>query len=165
MPRLQEPARLARRPHWGRYPIPWVVYVGPDGTPDFRVHREDRRRRCAAERRCQLCGGRFGTEPVTFIGFSHSLNGGRFGEPPLHRDCLDYALEVCPWLAGKPYSDRPGDPGTHFVTQHEDPLMVIYTCNGFKAIPDPGGEAELIYEADWATRPVEYYRRPSRAVS
>lgn len=162
---MEEPEALRARPHWGRYPIPWVTYVRPDGTPDFRVHVEGRRRLVAEKRLCQLCGTRMGEE-VTFIGFPHSLNGLRFGEPPAHRECLEYALSVCPWLSGRPYSDRPGDPGTHFVTRPEQPTqMVIYTCRLFVAVPDPSEETELVFLAGDADRRVEWFRRGLEGVT
>lgn len=156
---LEEPAALRDRPHVGGLPIPWVTYVSPDGRPDFRVHVEDRRRRVAEERRCQLCGTEMEGE-VTFIGFQWSLSGMRFGEPPAHRACLDYALAVCPWLGGRGYSERGHAPETRFVTHPEEPgVMVLYTCKTFEVIPDPSGETELVYLAGWATRTPEWIRR------
>lgn len=156
---MDEPQALQARPHWGRYPIPWITYIDGQGKPDFRVHMEDRRQEVADKRLCQLCGQPMGEE-VQFIGFIHSLNGMRFGEPPSHEECLSWARENCPWLSGRPYNDRPGEPGTHFVTRPEQPReMVIYTCREFRAIPDPSGETRIVYQAGAATRPVEYHRR------
>jgi hypothetical protein len=112
-----------------------VTYIGPDGKPDFRVHVEVRRRLVAIERRCQLCGERFGDgEEITFVGFEASLNGLIFGEPPMHRSCFDYARTVCPWLGGDPVSGRPHDPEVSVAVRPYDPAtMMVYTTRSFVA--------------------------------
>lgn len=99
-----EPERLRERPHWGRFPIPFVTLVNELGRPDFRVHDDDKRFECALNRLCQLCGKPLILEATVFV----TLNPTRltFGEPPMHESCFEYAWEVCPWLAGAGWSGR-----------------------------------------------------------
>jgi hypothetical protein len=115
-----EPAGLIARPHYGRFPIPYVTAV-VDGVPDFRSHDHTRRRECAEERLCQLCGlglgsGPYVKDPTVFVGFAWALNTRRFGEPPMHESCMEFAWRACPWLAagsawrvlaGGEFADRP----------------------------------------------------------
>lgn len=117
MPELAvaEPERLVRRPHRGRLPVPFVS-AWADGVPDFKTHDHHRRRLCAHHDLCQLCGNPL--DPVkVFIGFPWALNRLRFGEPPMHEDCMEFAWAACPWLAtahswrqlaeGTTFADRP----------------------------------------------------------
>lgn len=165
-----EPDALRRRPHRGKLPIPWITYVAEDGRPDFRVHVESKRRRVEEDHLCQLCGERMGEE-VVFVGLSAAMaawgeTGPAFGEPPMHRECLDYALEVCPWLSGRDYADREYPGGTKVGARPGDARdLIIYTCEDFSTRPDPSGQTDLVYVPGWAVKPVEWYRRPEEVLS
>lgn len=129
------------------------------------MHIEERRYSVARERLCQLCGLPLGEE-VVFIGFPRALDTLLFGEPPMHRECLDYTLDICPWLGGRHYARRPGSPGTSFIVgAAESVYMVVYTCQEFEGVADPSGMTELVYRAGPHTKPWEWIRRPQLTVS
>lgn len=154
-----EPDSLKRRPHRGGLPIPWVTHVDENGVPDFRVHDNDKRRLIHPHRLCQLCGEPMG-EQVTFIGYPVSATTGVFGEPPQHRECLDFALEVCPWLTGREPSGRPF--GVEVSSGERPPSpeqLIIWTCFAFEVERDPAGLTELVYRAGPAET-IEWHRRP-----
>lgn len=141
-----EPAALRERPHHGGLPIPWITHVREDGTPDFRVHDTARRHQAAEEALCQLCGERLG-EYMVFVGREESAARRIFGEPPMHPECFDYARAVCPWLGGRPHSDRPGDDSTTFIERASDPrwLRVLVTTT-YSLTPDDRWYAGLPVE-------------------
>lgn len=101
---MPEPEQLRERPHWGRFPIPFVTAVDELGKPDFRAHDDRHRFECALNRLCQLCGQPLVLGPTVFV--TQQPRKFTFGEPPMHADCFEFAWEVCPWLAGGGWSDR-----------------------------------------------------------
>ncbi|KWU23393.1 hypothetical protein [Burkholderia cenocepacia] len=49
-------------------------------------------------RRCGLCGQQLGRK-LAFIGGDKCHDSRIFADLPMHRDCAEYALQVCPYLA------------------------------------------------------------------
>lgn len=90
------------------YPIPYTTYVDRDGVPDFRVLDAERRFDCYKERLCGVCGTVMGYW-IIFIGGPACEKSRCFLDPPMHPDCADFALSVCPHLinARARYSQRP----------------------------------------------------------
>lgn len=164
---MKEPEALAARPHRGKLPIPFVTYVDPDGKPDFRVHDNARRQECATKRLCQLCGTKMASH-VTFVGTKGSVERRTFGEPPGHRECLLFALEVCPWLAGSDYRSEwlEGSGFTRLTTPEiDDEPIALYTCGGFKIIADDEGSGSIKWVAKKAPATISWLSRsPDRPV-
>jgi hypothetical protein len=94
------PKRLKLRPHWRGLPIPYVAMIGGDGRPDFRVTDEVKRRSVMLNRCCQLCGQPLG-KYIFFTGGTEAAAANAYFEPAAHLDCLIYAMQVCPFIAGK----------------------------------------------------------------
>jgi hypothetical protein len=93
------------------YPIPWTVLRAPsDGTPNFAVNVEELRQRSITERLCPICGERL-YRGMWFVGGPGSAlhPRGAFIDPPMHRECAEYALKVCPYLAAPRYNGRVDD--------------------------------------------------------
>ena len=98
---IAEPARIARLDHDKRgYPIPWNVTRGTDGHPFFIINDDRKAFRALREGRCQICG--------EYLGRWRWLTGGPLSafdphgcyfDLPGHKDCIEYALQVCPYLA------------------------------------------------------------------
>lgn len=103
------PFRLARRPRDARgLVIPFVQFIKPDGTPDFRVLDSERATKALRRRLCGLCGDPMRRD-VWFIGGPKCVESGCFYDPPMHEECARHALRACPHLArskGK-YSPAP----------------------------------------------------------
>lgn len=101
------PPFLAERPRDKRgFPIPASATV-TDGFIAFDVIDEPNRQHLIKHELCGLCGkklfrGKF------FVGGPKSAfaQNGLYVDPPMHRDCAEYALKVCPYLALSTY--RPG---------------------------------------------------------
>ncbi len=92
------PSTLARRPRQGGLVVPFFVADPPKGKPfDFRVQDAHKRALCVHYGHCDICGEHvkgplwFIIDPLGYFNRSHSHAGS-------HRECLDYARAVCPFL-------------------------------------------------------------------
>jgi hypothetical protein len=93
-----QPPRLARRPQFHGLPVPATAYVSPENVPDFRVTDPRKWEHVAKKSLCGLCGEPRG-KVLWFIGGPKCVTYGLFYDPPMHLECLLYALQVCPFLA------------------------------------------------------------------
>lgn len=86
------------------YPVPFIVLRDREGQSHFAVNNNILVRRAIAERLCHICGQSL-EETVWFVGGPGSalLNGsvGVYQDGPLHEECMRYAMQVCPHLAGR----------------------------------------------------------------
>lgn len=89
------------------YPIPVMVQRDSQGKPHFTVNDENLRRQCIKEDLCSICGNKL-LRGRWFIGgpLSAFHPNGSYLDPPLHKECAHYALQVCPWLAVQRYNSR-----------------------------------------------------------
>jgi len=88
-------ANLPRDPERG-YPIPFfVAYV--NGQADFRIADDQKRVRCIKEGLCWICGDKLGRYLAFVIGPMCAINR-ISAEPPMHRDCAEFSVRVCPFL-------------------------------------------------------------------
>lgn len=93
------PANIARLDRTGRgLPIPWFVERPTSGKIDFRVMNPRNYLLAVKNRLCWICGRPLGRY-VAFVGGPLSVAQRLFGDPPSHRDCTEYALKVCPFMA------------------------------------------------------------------
>lgn len=92
------------------YPVPFVVLRDSDGKPHFTINDSGRRLRALLERRCHICGGRLG-RTMWFVGgpLSAFHPNGCYNDGPLHQECMEYAMQVCPYLALTKYMGRIDD--------------------------------------------------------
>ena len=96
---VEIPARLAQRPRDSRgYPIPYSVLIDSSGRPDFRVADAETWVRTVNLRICSLCAQPLGKH-LAFVGGPLTQVNRMFTDLPMHRDCAEYALKVCPFLA------------------------------------------------------------------
>lgn len=79
-------------------PIPWFVDRPANGKIDFRVMNPASYSLAIRSRLCWICGRILGRY-VAFTGGPLSIAQKIFSDPPSHRDCTEYALKVCPFMA------------------------------------------------------------------
>lgn len=92
------PLRLQRLPRDERgFAVPWFVHW-QDGVPDYRVIGAGKIDRAVAGNRCWICGDRLGRNLAFVIGPMCAVNRVS-AEPPSHRECALYAVQVCPFLS------------------------------------------------------------------
>lgn len=78
------------------YPVPYFVKI-INGEPDFRVLDLDRLYRCANLDLCQICGTKH-DKIVWFVAGPTFVMNQSSAEPPMHRECAEYALKTCPFM-------------------------------------------------------------------
>jgi hypothetical protein len=104
---LTVPERIARLPRDPRgYPIPWNVLREGD-TAFFTINDDRRAWEALRKGLCPICGERLGRY-LWFVGGPRSAfdPGGCYLDLPGHRDCMEFALMTCPYLAMPKYLGR-----------------------------------------------------------
>ena len=98
---IAEPERIARLEHDKRgYPIPWNVLRGDDGTPFFIINDDRKAYHALLRDLCPICGERLGRWKWFVGGLRSAFDpAGCYFDLPGHRECIEYALQVCPYLA------------------------------------------------------------------
>lgn len=123
---LPLPKWLRTRPRDSRgYPIPYIVMIDKSGQPQFTINDGVRVKACLTKKLCSLCGRRF-EDGYWFVGGSRCFmhEHGAFLDPPMHRECAEYALRVCPFLAAPKYSGRIDDLKLKPENQPDDMALV-----------------------------------------
>jgi hypothetical protein len=87
------------------YPVPYMVLWDNAGRPHFTVNDEEKRRHCLAKDLCAICGSKL-FRGRWFVGgpLSAFHEGGQYLDPPLHHECMQYAMQVCPFLAAPSFT-------------------------------------------------------------
>lgn len=80
------------------YPIPEFATLYTDGSSDFKLIDNDKWFRCIQRKRCAICGGKIGGL-FAFVGGPLSTKNRTYTDAPMHKDCAEYALRACPFLA------------------------------------------------------------------
>lgn len=112
------PARMSHLPLDRRgYPIPWIVMRDRHGVAHFTINDHAKVRQCAKFGLCGICGKALGTHvPKNPLKGAYFVGGpacfystrGAFLDPPMHRECAEYALRVCPYIANPSYGKSIG---------------------------------------------------------
>jgi len=117
----------------GGYLKPWFVKAD-----DFRVTDGDKAGLSVMKKACWICGNPFETSVFAMVGDATSAVVRIYREPPCHKECAEYAMQVCPFIlypnakrreAGLEYEDtldhsnegasivvKPDNPGEFFIT-------------------------------------------------
>jgi hypothetical protein len=156
------PPQIAALPRDPRgYPV--FHTIQPDhyvaGEPaDFRTLHVDRHVEAGQKRLCAICG-----RPLPywlwFLGGPMCLANRIFGDGPMHRDCMDYALQVCPYLThatmeygivkDPTFMDRvddaiTGDPNV--ITRRPERILLLRT-RGYTLVMQTGGKPAFRVDA------------------
>lgn len=86
-------------------PVPFIVLCVEGREPDFTINDTHLVMKCVEEGLCSICGDALGDD-VWFIGgpVSGFDPRGAYRDPPVHHECGQFALQVCPYLAMPSYS-------------------------------------------------------------
>lgn len=105
---VEIPTRMAQLPKDKRgYPIPANVMRDKDGAPHFTINDENVRQRQIEQDLCAICGTKlFRFRWLSGGPMSVFHPDGMFIDTPLHHECMQYAMQVCPYLAAPNYNKR-----------------------------------------------------------
>lgn len=98
------PPRIAALPRFRGLPVPWNVVIGRNGDPLFTVNDDEKRRRAIRQQLCPMCGERLG-KWKWFAGgpLSAYHQHGAYYDLPGHHECIQFALQICPYLVARHY--------------------------------------------------------------
>jgi hypothetical protein len=163
MKKIPIPRMLATRPvdHRG-YPIPFLQFIPEtfykDRRVDFRITDPYKKEFALRKQLCGLCGQPLAAK-VYFIGGPLSAESRVFSDPPMHRDCAQYAMKVCPYLvnpnykpAEGPVKSRDGTPTQADALQGQGrpPKMFLYKTNGYNLTQIKDGRTGKIHSGIYA---------------
>ena len=105
---IEVPDRMKHldRDHRG-YPIPYIVFRDDDGKPHFTINNEHKVLRCKHDEICAICGVKL-LRGRWFLGGPMSAfhPHGAYIDPPMHHECMRFAVQTCPYLISAKYTKR-----------------------------------------------------------
>lgn len=164
---LSLPRHLAGRPVFAGYKVPFFV-AEVDGEPDFRIADARKVDACLRHDLCWVCGTVLGRHKLFTVG-PMCLANRISSEPPMHRDCAEYSVQVCPHIshakarrreAKLPSNHR--EPPGHMVRENPGLVVIVETADWMPRRVDDGWLIDLgerLLNVDWWTEG----RRATRA--
>jgi len=93
------PIRLRSLPVQNGYPVPWFVAKIED-VYDFRFVEGKKIIPAVKKQLCWICGQKLGTYKAFALGPMCTINR-VISEPPSHRECTEWSMRICPFLANR----------------------------------------------------------------
>ena len=89
------------------FPIPFIVMRDPAGKPLFTVNDSRKVNEVVKTLSCAICGEPLGDDMWVAGGPMSAFHPhGAYIDTPIHHECGQYALQVCPYLAVSAYSGK-----------------------------------------------------------
>lgn len=153
------------------YPIPFIVLRDVNNEPHFAANDARKQLRCLFEKRCPICGSKL-DKLMWFAGGPRSAfsEHGVYIDTAMHHECMEYAMQVCPYLAIPKYLKSIGMSGitpentppgvTVFIdpttTPERPEVFVIAGTDSFSIKEAPGRMLYVIPRRPYLA--VEYWR-------
>jgi hypothetical protein len=141
------------------YPIPFFV-ASIDGKPDFRIADAAKVKLCREDKLCWICGQKLGRFMTFVIGPMCAVNL-ISAEPPMHRECAEFSLRVCPFLLnpnqkrnpkkieGQALDELPPMPG--IAIMRNPGVMLEWITTSYRLVLDHHGQLLFsLGEPTWA---------------
>lgn len=85
--------------------IPYNIFVDEEGQEHFVVNDHMKTEACLTLGLCSICGQKLEKDIWLTGGARNAFHpNGAYIDPPMHYDCVTYALRVCPFLASRNYN-------------------------------------------------------------
>lgn len=168
------PVELKFRPTFKGFIVPYIV-VTKDGTPYFKINDTNKVNHCINNDLCSICGGKMDEDKWMVGGPASSFaQGGYFVDIPVHKECGEYALKTCPYMAYTQYTAKGVDqekieklfPGTLFYNPTKDQnrlkYFVFFKIESYQAKRAQGLPYELLIIPQRPYLEIEYWRDGER---
>ena len=87
------------------YPIPYIVLVDNSGVSHFKVNDSIKIIDCIVNNKCSICGTILNTDKWLIGGPMSAFHpNGAYNDTPVHKECGEFALKTCPYLAYSKYN-------------------------------------------------------------
>jgi hypothetical protein len=138
---MEEPARIARLPHWKGLPVTFTTLVDDSGIPNFKATNDNV---WVAKRDglCAICGEKLDYWKAFMVTEDEAASQLIYDNPH-HEECLRFAFNICPWLfySKAKYSEAsdvkikgwisiPAHPDRQ-TTNERPKKLGIYICNRY----------------------------------
>jgi hypothetical protein len=92
-------------------PVPFVVLKDEAGKHHFKINDTAKTLQCIAGGLCAICGQKMRQDDRWMVGGIASAfdKNGIYIDHPVHKECAQYALQVCPYLASRNYDTTKTD--------------------------------------------------------
>jgi hypothetical protein len=137
------PKRLLPLPVERGYPVPWFV-AQVDGHYDFRCIDYRKMEPAIKKKLCWICGQKLGAYLAFGIGPMCCINR-TIAEPPSHKECMRWAMTVCPFLIQRQEERRE----THLPegikeaaglgNKRQPGVIVLWITTAYQPFKAPGG--------------------------
>lgn len=135
------------------YPIPYFVAI-VNGKPDFRLLDAAKQKICAEHRKCAICGEKLIKGVYYFISGPLGAKNQVSTDPPMHRECAEFSMQVCPHLhfekATRRDNNLPAEKGRvigGFAMIMDKPdCMFVITADKYKTVPNPADKSALLFK-------------------
>jgi hypothetical protein len=144
------PARLASLPVDERgYPVPFFV-AWIDGKPDHRVADETKMPRAVKHGLCWMCGQALGAHKAFALGPMCAITR-TVAEPPSHRECLQFAVQACPFLTRPRAQRREANLPEHrhspgLPIQRNPGVIAIWVTRSYRPFQAFAGGGGMLFE-------------------
>lgn len=139
------PARMAHLALDDRgYPIPFFAPI-INGKPHFKEIDPKILMIAVKKKLCHICGHSLPKDSFFFISGPNGLKNRISSDMAMHRECAEFSLAACPYLAFESADRKIQTVGTAIIAEKPS-IIYLVKANKLKAIPDPttGGKTFLI---------------------
>lgn len=178
---IEIPLSLRSRPIYNGYIVPWFVswYVGdrqvnenePGARPSFPTIDIGRLHTCRKFNKCWICGAKLGTYKAFVFGPASAISATSM-EPPSHRDCARYAVQVCPHLINENarytldrgnYRMKEGEEQMPGISPEHPGLIVIYIVKMYGFRMQDRARGLGIFELPFEPESIEFWYEGHKA--
>lgn len=110
------------------YPVPFIVLRDRDGVPLFAVNDSVRHDRAIREGRCPICGNKLDRIKWLVGGPMSAFHPqGAYIDSALHHECMQYAMQVCPYLAAPNFGGHVDATSPALVRRVPEEMLMVDT--------------------------------------
>lgn len=116
------------------YPIPYFVSK-INGVYDFRYSSEHKVISCLKEKKCYICYKKLQPDNYYFITGPLGQLSKSVSEPPMHRQCAEFALQACPHIlyqAAERKADESVAKKNPFLLKEKPPYLWLIKATSYK---------------------------------
>lgn len=126
------------------YPVPFFV-PWKDGIPQF-LYMDQKKQELSMERNlCHICGKKLNKDYAYVITGPVGLMNRVVSDPPMHRECAEFSLAVCPHMLYH-RAERKTDEAPASIHVKEKPThLFLIRCSKWKAKFEPTAGYKLIH--------------------
>jgi hypothetical protein len=86
------------------FPVPVIIKNDKDGIPNFKINDSKKVLDCITKKLCTVCGKPLGDDKWLVGGIISAFHPyGAYNDAPMHKICVDYSMQMCPYLANTKY--------------------------------------------------------------